>query len=195
MISKRMKKGIICDALVLRECFLSAKQSITFHGKGESSYLKQAGHCCFWIAKLKPMSLAIGAGEFAGQLVRGKRGLLGTSRVDLIPAIEEAAKVNENRVSPVFPVNEYCGVLVGHTMAVAGLKQLADRARRNNDPETDASIRRDIATHQARFSNTAKRLVKSLRFNNYSARATATMFEWVYDRPEGRQRAPEAEAV
>ncbi len=181
--AKTLKKGIICDALVLRECFLSARHSITFHGQGtEANHLKQAGHLCFWMSKLKPLDLTTGAGEFAAELITGRTTFLGTKSVTLKPSMAQAMK-HSDKITVVFPINEYCGLLIGHTMAIKGLGLLSRQSAEAGDHIKAKHIDADIKYHTARYMRTAHRIVKSLRTNNYSARSAATMFEWAYERP------------
>lgn len=183
-ISEEIEQGIICDALVLRECFLSARHSITFHGVDkEANFLKQAGHLCFWIVKLKPLDFTTGAAEFVKELITAKVGLLGfRSSVDLDPALEVVAR-SLKKASAAFPVNEYCGLLFGHTLAIEGLHTIATGYANSGDPVTYTKIHEAIKQFNSRYEQVAHRVVKSFRVNNYSARGTATMFEWAYERP------------
>lgn len=183
-ISDEIEQGIICDALVLRECFLSAKHSITFHGVDkEANFLKQAGHLCFWIVKLKPLDFTTGLGELFTELITAKVSRLGfRSSVDLDDVFDTATQATK-KSDAVFPVNEYCGLLFGHTLAIEGLDYLVTQYADAGDHELARKTEAAIEVFSARYEQIAHRVVKSFRVNNYSARATATLFEWAYERP------------
>ena len=177
-ILKKVEQGFICDALILRECFLSAGQSITFHGPGESAnHFKEAGHCCFWIAKLKPLDSTLGISEFAAQLFRQKGGAQFFRQKD---AAQKAAKSEKSKLELSFPANELFGLFMGHTIVIEGLDYLRLENLKNGNLDKSNKIAADIKYNNDRFGIIAARLVKSLRMNNYTARAMATTFEWAY---------------
>jgi len=169
-LCESLKIDLLADDIILRECYEFACDFITFHGKtNKANHLKQAAHCCFWIAKLKPIQMPVPLHEYLSLLKR------------FTPILKRSYMqiANRSQIST-YPYNEHLAFDVAHRIIMTGYEDMANEFLNAGNKRDYDSLISAMAGFEDRPPAAAANVVDSLRSNNYSARSMAMMFELAY---------------
>lgn len=173
--SIRYKRSLIDTA------YACAKGTVSFHGieANQTNHFKELAHLAYWLCRMKPLRIEPPQNiqSIIEEMAQGAQEAIFGEQA--FPEREYNTAVENFLRNLLFPINEYCAVMLCYDFIKLGWGAQFDVIE---DPKYRDIVKDRMDFLGVRFENkVADELIWSLMYHNFSARGFAVMLEGVLD--------------